>query len=165
MRRAIAVIAGVLLLAVVNVVVFQRERLLTDGRMVLLELAPVDPRSLMQGDYMALEFRAAVDARASASVAASTGGHLVLAVDERGVARFVRRDDGTPLAEREVRLRYRVRDGRVKLASNAWFFEEGQAAPLASARFGEFRVADDGEALLAGMRDAALQTIDPAISR
>jgi len=32
------------------------EQTLSGGRMVLVELAPVDPRSLMQGDYMALAF-------------------------------------------------------------------------------------------------------------
>jgi uncharacterized membrane-anchored protein len=65
-----------------------------------------------------------------------------------------------PLAEREPRLRYRVRDGRVRLVTNAWFFEEGQGERYAAARFGEFRVDDDGEALLARMRDAGLQPME-----
>ena len=38
--------------------IWQREQLLGSGRVVILELAPVDPRSLMQGDYMALTFAA-----------------------------------------------------------------------------------------------------------
>jgi len=160
MRKAIVVLAGVAILVLVNVVVMQRERLLADGRVVFLELAPVDPRSLMQGDYMALDFRAALGARNAADVAASHTGRLVLALDERGVGTFVRRDDGSPLAERELRLRYRVRDGRVRLVTNAWFFEEGQGERYAAARFGEFRVDDDGEALLARMRDAGLQPIE-----
>jgi uncharacterized membrane-anchored protein len=165
MRKVVAIVAGVAMLVLVNVIVMQRERLLAEGRPVLLELAPVDPRSLMQGDYMALEFRAAIDARHAAAVEQSRDGHLVLALDERGVAKFVRRDDGSPLGEREVRLRYRMRDGRVKLVTNAWFFEEGQAAPYAAARYGEFRVADGGEALLARMRDDKLLPIEPAAKR
>ena len=36
--------------------VLQKERLLRQGRPVLLELAPRDPRSLMQGDYMDLDY-------------------------------------------------------------------------------------------------------------
>jgi uncharacterized membrane-anchored protein len=157
MRKAIVLVAGVAILAFVNVTVATRERLLSDGRVVLLELAPVDPRSLLQGDYMALEFRAARDAQHSKAVESTPDGRLVLALDERGVARFVRRDDGSPLGEREVLLRYRVRNGRVKLVTNAWFFEEGQGERYAAARYGEFRVAPDGDALLAAMRDASLE--------
>ena len=37
-------------------VVWSNERILSGGQTVLLELAPVDPRSLMQGDYMALNY-------------------------------------------------------------------------------------------------------------
>jgi hypothetical protein len=51
----------------------------------------------------------------------------VLRLDDRGVGTFVRRDDATPLNEREVRLRYRTRNGRMRLATDAWFFEEGRA--------------------------------------
>ena len=161
MRKIVALVAGVVLLVAVNVTVAMRERLLSDGRVVLLELAPVDPRSLLQGDYMALEFRVARDASAAQSVAGSTDGRLVLAVDERGVARFARRDDGSPLRDGELVLRYRVRDGRVKLVTNAWFFEEGKGEAFAQARYGEFRVAPDGQALLAALRDASLRPLTP----
>ena len=161
MRKAIALAAGLVILALVNLTVLQRERLLADGRVVLLELAPVDPRSLMQGDYMALDFAVARAAGQSEAVESTTDGRIVLALDERGVARFVRRDDGTALAANEVRLRYRVRDDRVKLVTNAWFFEEGRGARFEQSRYGELRVAPDGEALLAAMRDASLERIEP----
>ena len=42
----------------VNVSIWQKEQLLNHGKIVLLPLAPVDPRSLMQGDYMRLRFQA-----------------------------------------------------------------------------------------------------------
>ena len=53
MRRIVVIVTAVAVLAFVNVVVVQRERLLEHGRIVRLELAPVDPRSLMQvqGEY------------------------------------------------------------------------------------------------------------------
>lgn len=151
MRKAIAIVAGLIVLAFVNVSIFQRERLLEDGRIVLLELAPVDPRSLMQGDYMALRFQVVNSAGLP-----KTDGHLVLAVDERGVGSFVRLHRDEPLAEDEMLLRYRVRNEEVKLATNAFFFQEGQAELFESARYGEFRVDADGEAILTGLRDADL---------
>ena len=36
--------------------IIKNESVLNDGETVLLELRPVDPRSIMQGDYMALRF-------------------------------------------------------------------------------------------------------------
>ena len=59
MRKGIAILAGVAILALANFSIYSRERLLTEGSVVLLHLAPVDPRSLMQGDYMALNFAVA----------------------------------------------------------------------------------------------------------
>ena len=43
-----------LLLGYLNWSIYQKEQTLRDGQLVLFELAPVDPRSLMQGDYMYL---------------------------------------------------------------------------------------------------------------
>ena len=59
MSKKIALISLVLILALVNWSIWSKEKLLADGRNVYLELAPVDPRSLMQGDYMALRFKLA----------------------------------------------------------------------------------------------------------
>ena len=54
-------------------------------------------------------------------------------------------------------LRYRLRGNQVWLGTNAYFFEEGSARHYERARFGEFRVdRDTGEAVLVGLRDAAL---------
>ncbi len=153
MRRWIVIGSTVALLVAVNLGIAARERLLEHGRVVLLELAPVDPRSLMQGDYMALRFGVAAGARTGADFLQFADGRLVLAVDARGVGTFRRLDEGGPLASDEVVLRYRIRNGQVKLATNAFFFEEGHGGEYANARYGEFRVAPDGDAILTGLRD------------
>jgi uncharacterized membrane-anchored protein len=153
-------IAAVAVLVVLNWTIYARERHLAEGRIVLLELAPVDPRSLMQGDYMALRFKAADDLQGAAKPVED--GRIVVRLDEQGVGRFVRRDDGTALGEREIALRYRVRDARVKFATNAFFFQEGTAKLYEAARFGEFRVAASGELLLTGLRGKDLEPLGPA---
>ncbi|MET0346848.1 MAG: GDYXXLXY domain-containing protein [Casimicrobiaceae bacterium] len=51
-----------------------------------------------------------------------------------------------------------------KLGTNAFFFEEGTGDRYAGARYGEFRVAPDGEAILTGLRDGALTPPRPAVS-
>ena len=53
----IGIVAAVaLVLIAVNLSIVAKERIKTGGEPIFLELAPVDPRSLMQGDYMALRF-------------------------------------------------------------------------------------------------------------
>ena len=162
MRKAIAVGAGLLFLGLASWTVAERERQLAQGRVVLLELAPVDPRSLMQGDYMALRFKASDDAFGRfGRVKDVADGRLIVKLDGRGVGTFVRRDGGEPLGEDEVALRYRIRDERVKFATNAYFFQEGHAAQYQAARYGEFRVAQSGEPRLAHLRDGKLERLGP----
>lgn len=158
MRKWIVAAAAALLLTVVNLGIHSRETLVASGRVVLLELAPVDPRSLMQGDYMALRFKVERDAFVR-PLAEVQDGRLVVGQDANGVAAFRRVDDGSPLAPDEAWLRFRIRNGVPKFATNAFFFEEGHARDFANARYGEFRVAADGESVLTGLRDANLVSL------
>lgn len=159
MRKAVVILAGLALLAFVNFGIYQRERLLTEGRIVLLRLSPVDPRSLMQGDYMRLNFEAADQAFPWQTREALRDGQIVVALDGRNVGHFRRFADGRPLPPGEVALRYRVRGGRPNFATNAYFFEEGRAEALAGAAYGEFRVGADGEMILTGLRDARFRAL------
>ncbi|MCW5629178.1 MAG: GDYXXLXY domain-containing protein [Rhodoferax sp.] len=168
MRSAIALVSALVVLALVTLSIVAKEEQLANGRLVLLKLAPVDPRSLMQGDYMALRYRMQDDARAAIRLAAGIAergrpgsdglsiadGHIVATVDGNSVASYRRLHDATPLAANEILLRYRVRNGQIRFATNAFFFEEGTARRYEPARYGEFRVAADGELLLTGLRDA-----------
>lgn len=97
-RRTLGWLAAGLIavLAVVNTDIYRKEALLADGRTVILELAPVDPRSLMQGDYMALDFQATADVRQILSQAeespeaggiSRSGGYMLLRPDADGVHR------------------------------------------------------------------------------
>lgn len=156
MRRSILIVTTLFLLVGVNYTIYQREQLISHGRAILLELAPVDPRSLMQGDYMALRFQVASQAFSGKDLETLEDGHLVAALDERGVATFSRFADTSPMAENEVLLRYRIRNGQAKIATNAFFFQEGHDKDYATARFGEFRVDRDGEAILTRLRDKDL---------
>ncbi|MDR2016338.1 MAG: GDYXXLXY domain-containing protein [Burkholderiales bacterium] len=155
LRVFIAVIVGVFILALLNWTIFQKERLIEQGRVVLLQLAPVDPRSLMQGDYMALRFVLENEIRRATDNKIDKDGIAVLRLDENNVAHFARLDDGASLQSSEVRLRYRVRDGRgtLKIATNAFFFEEGRGEIYEPARYGEFRVTESGDVILTQLRD------------
>jgi len=166
MRDRVILLTGVAVLALVNYSIYEKEQLLANGRVVLLELAPIDPRSLMQGDYMALRFRLQIDASAASPL---RDGHIVAAVDDRGVAKFRRIDNGTPLAAGEVKIFYRLRPGQfsdqVKLGTNAFFMQEGDEPYYRMARYGEARVDSDGQMLLTGLRSENLEKLGPPPDR
>lgn len=158
MRNIILLLSAAVILVLVNYSIWQRETLISTGRVILLELAPVDPRSLMQGDYMALRFKLTNDAFPHDKIKSMKDGRIVLAVDSRNTATFRRFADGKTAAD-EALLRYRIRNDQPKFASNAFFFQEKQGAFYQNAKFGEFRVSPDGEALLVALRGANLQTL------
>ena len=60
-----------------------------------------------------------------------------------------------------MRLRDRIRNRQVKLATNAFFFQEGHAEHYEPARYGEFRVAPSGELLLTQLRGERLERLGP----
>jgi uncharacterized membrane-anchored protein len=147
--RALLAIAVVLVLGAVNGSIFAKERIKTQGERIYLALAPVDPRSLMQGDYMALRFEL------TNNISAEAEGSAPLFVDARGIATL----NPSP-ATAKFRIRYRVRNGQIWLGSNAYFFEEGSAARYQRARYGEFRIdRDSGEAVLVGLADENLESL------
>lgn len=153
MRAAVIFGGLVLALGAPAGLVVQKEYVLSHGRPVLLELAPRDPRSLMQGDYMVLDYVISRE-RWGEVEQHPRDGNLVLSLDAQGVGHFVRFDaPGTPLAPGELKLRYRVRDARVRLGAEAFFFQEGHADRYVRARYGELRVADSGASVLVGLRD------------
>lgn len=164
MRRVVIIVGAVLVLAAANLTIFRKQQVLQDGRVVLLELAPVDPRSLMQGDYMALRFQVMADAFrfSGGSPSHPPDGRLVLKLDEKGVGTFVRIDNGQGLAPDEVAIQYRIRDGQPRFATNAFFFQEGHANLYTAARYGEFRLATDGESILTGLRNGNYEPLGPA---
>ena len=169
MSKVIAVAALVVVLGLVNWSIIEKEKHLAHGDIVYLELAPVDPRSLMQGDYMALNFRVAqqiYDAlpksdnyRGWNRNADAGDGFVVVKLDAESRADFVRIYAGGTLGDNEIKLQYRVRNGAVKFATNAFFFQEGHAQSYEAARYGQFRVNANGEVLLADMFDKDLKHI------
>ena len=162
-------LGGLLLVLIVpNMAIVQKERLLKDGTIVLLELAPVDPRSLIQGDYMRLDYAVARGlsgprTRPGVEPAAPRvprDGHIVVRLDARGVASFVRwHDEGTPLAEGEHLLRYRRRGNTIRVGTDAFYFQEGHAQRYEAARYGELRVDESGGSVLVGLRDSLQQAL------
>ena len=149
------------LLAMINWDIVKREAWLAEGEVVRLELAPVDPRSLMQGDYMTLNYQIMATIRAEAECD-TLNGYVRVKRNADLVAKFVAFEANyldAALPENELLLQVRLRGGDVKLATNAFFFQEGQGERFEAAQYGEFRVNEQGELLLDALLDQDLKRL------
>lgn len=173
--RALIALGALLVLGGVNYSIWHKERIKRDGEIVFIDLAPVDPRSLMQGDYMTLNFRLAQEIERSLPAAAANTDDMrrqpsttanerprngeirtaSIALDGKRIASFAAAGANNTLA-----IRYRMRNDRVWLGTNAFFFGESRAEQYAKARYGEFRLdAASGEAVLVGLRNSELKPL------
>ncbi|MBI3381179.1 MAG: GDYXXLXY domain-containing protein [Aquabacterium sp.] len=158
--RGLIVLGVLLVLGTVNVAIVGKERTKRDGEIVYLPLAPVDPRSLVQGDYMALRFAMAdeIERRNTVEKRLLRNGEVAFAwvkLDDRRIASL---SDDPAVAS--IKFRYRIRNGHVWLGTNAFFFEEGTGERFRGATYGEFRVdRKSGEAVLVGLRSDTLTAL------
>jgi len=159
-------------LTVANWGIWTHEAILRTGQRVVLLLAPVDPRSLMQGDYMSLNFELvnhlsmAVQAQSTDKVenrGKVVQGYAILSLDDKGVASLAGVSQTYPsmvLADgKTVVMRYKTNGYWVHLPSHEYFFPEGMGSHFAKAKYGEFRVRKDGKALLGALLDENLNRL------
>ena len=148
MKKIILWGAALLILTAINFLIMEKEAALADGRTMLLRLAPRDPRSLMQGDYMVLRYAIA---REVPKKQLEDKGCIVVSLSEHDVAKFIRIHQEEELDSGEHLLLYRNRGG-LRLGAESFFFQEGDADLYAGARYGELKVDESGASVLVGLR-------------
>jgi len=156
-RQAGIAVALAATLICANGAIWQKENLISTGRPIFMALAPVDPRSLMQGDYMALNFD--MPALDNAKLNTARRIKVVAKVDARNVAIMQGIDTGKPVAPDEILIELLHTGGGLRPATDAWHFKEGEGERWAKARYGEFRIDGQGRALLVGLRSANLEKL------
>ena len=171
-KPAVTIIIALLGLALVLVVmtrnIIKYENHLATGDTVLLALAPVDPRGFMQGDYMTLSYALERDVFAAlnkdpGSYPINEQGYVIVALDQHNVGQLVRlaANQSKNLASNEIAIYYRIRNGTMQLATNAFFFQEGHGEAFEAAEYGLFRINDKGEPLLTNLVDDDFKVISP----
>lgn len=129
--------------------IVKNEKVLSEGETVLLELRPVDPRSLMQGDYMTLHFEVCNHIY---GLEAESNKFCVVRLDDDRVAHFVSltNDAAVALREDELLLRYSLEKNSwggkfYTIGSDSYFFQEGTAIKYETAKYGMLKVVTKGE--------------------
>ncbi len=143
--------------AIAGTAVRSAESILSNGRIVYIALRPVDPRSLIQGDYMAVAF----DVDRLPAPREINGEVIALAdVDARSIAKIQGlAAPGAQPAANQIAVKLRQKSRRWFVGTDAYFFEEGRADAYANAKYGQFRLGPDGRLLLVAMTDNQLNVI------
>jgi uncharacterized membrane-anchored protein len=160
-KKYIVSATTLIILLLINFSIWQKQTHITEGEVINIELAPVDPRSLMQGDYMTLRFDIARQIRASYYESSQTekddsdnqASQPLLPETAYFVSIEADNAESIPLGPQQRKLQYRVRQNKVKFATNGFFFAEGDEPIYRDARYGQFRVNNKGEVLLTGLLD------------
>ncbi|MER2998044.1 GDYXXLXY domain-containing protein [Pontibacter populi] len=167
LKWVVVLVNLVLVLALFNWSVVQKEDILESGELVLLKLAPVDPRSLMQGDYMRLSYAISQPQQQQRNFdKLESRGYAIVKLDAQQVAQLVRyQPDKEPLHDDELLLKYNKGDWALNLGAESYFFEEGQAKTFENAEYGGLRVDDEGNSVLVGLYDKNRKLLKPKRTR
>ena len=164
------------LLGAVNYKVQQFEDVLATGKPVVLKIAPADPRSLMQGDYMVLNYAILSELQQSQFSSESnesnettgidelsTSGkkaYILVHLDKNHVATLCEAQSEIPTDFKHctpnVYLPIRYRGWSPELPSQDYFFAEGKGEYYAQSEYAEYRF-KDGILLLARLLDKDLK--------
>lgn len=149
----------IILLVWFNNSIYKKEKLLAEGQLILLELAPVDPRSLMQGDYMTLRYAIANNIN---SDTIPKRGICLVKLEENGVAKKVRiQNNKTIIEENEFPIKYTSKKwSGINIGAESYFFEEGRAEKYENAKYGGIKVDSEGNSLLIGLYDENRNVIE-----
>lgn len=165
-RSLLAVLAfGALLagsLALTNRSAMKIEAEFAEARTIYLPLGPVDPRSILQGDYMFLAFRETIYPPFEMIEKLPERGEVFLKLDADGVASFSRiAGSGDAPATDEIRVDYLKSGGSLRYCPNTFFFQEGEGEIFNAARFAVVKVAADGKTRLIALADENRKIVGP----
>jgi len=159
LKTIIILINLVVLLILFNKSVIKKEILLSDGSDVFLELKPVDPRSLMQGDYMILRYTILNDIKTNE---VEKRGFCTITIEDNGVASSAKiYDNKTPLKNNEQLVKYFLKEYRgVNIGAESYFFQEGEGKKYENAKYSSIKIDKDGNSLLVGLYDQNFNKIE-----
>lgn len=161
-RIFISAATTAIVIMVLTVIVIQKERILVHGDRIYLKLAPVDPRSLIQGDYMDLRYALGEDLsviREKYNIK-DRSGITIIKLDKNSIAVSIRMyEKSDRLKQDEKQLKYKLVKDAVVFGANSFFFQEGKDKVFEKAKYGELVLDDDGSSVLVGLRDEQLNEL------
>lgn len=165
-----------LILALVTLLIFvglvaKNEWHLHHSKSIFIELRPVDPRSILQGDYMALAYK--LNLQSLKALAGSESEALdqvifnhssvpakVILDSQNRVVRTILDTNNSFAGQSLILKNPENRLQALYPASRSFLFAEGLAQCYQKAKYAEFKVNTKGEAILFDLRGEGLQSLN-----
>ncbi len=151
LKTILVAVNAVLLLGFIFYATIQKEKIRKEGQFVLIPLAPLDPRSLLQGDYMILNYDWSAFDNSEQNF---KRGCLVFKTTNESVLEAIRLSESIDdLKQGERCLKYYRSDYQIKIGAESYFFQEGNGKTFEAAKFAGLRVGENGDKLLVALYD------------
>ena len=178
MKKFLALHLSIFSIALFVGLIVQHEWHLAKSESIFVELAPVDPRSILQGDYMALNYQlhfAGLDASISGITAGSEISiqefkyqpHIMSYVLLDTQRRVIKTSFDSRILQAHpatsTRLSLKNPQNTFEAlypAANSFMFAEGLEPCYRNAKFAELKVKEDGKALLVDLVDSQLKPLN-----
>ncbi len=165
-----------LILALTTILIFvglvaKNEWHLHHSKSIFIELRPVDPRSILQGDYMALAYE--LNLQSLKALAGSESEALdqvifnhssvsakVILDSQNRVVRTILDNNNSFVGQSLILKNPENRLQALYPASRSFLFAEGLAQCYQKAKYAEFKVNTKGEAILFDLREEGLQPLN-----
>jgi uncharacterized membrane-anchored protein len=173
----VLVLTAALAIVYVNLNAWQSQQIKLHGEILFLELAPVDPLSLVQGQYMRLRF--GIEKRYDSTqegyqiIQNNRGNGLaIINLDSRRIGTLTgllapnlwqQQPHGSDTLLLQVHVQDTEPDGSyvIRIQQNSFLFQENTEDRYAQAKYGMFRVQEDGRYVLVDLADEQLRPLSP----
>jgi uncharacterized membrane-anchored protein len=173
----VLILTALLAIAYVNLNAWQSQQIKLRGEILFLELAPVDPLSLVQGQYMRLRF--GIEKRYDTTqedyqiIQNNRGNGLaIINLDSRRIGtltgllapnQWKQQPHGIDTMLLQVHVQHTEPEGSyvIRIQQNSFLFQENTEARYAQAKYGMFRVHKDGRYILVDLADEDLRPLSP----
>jgi uncharacterized membrane-anchored protein len=164
-NKWLAAVTVFIAIIAINININKKQDIIANGQVLLFKIAPADPSSIMQGDYMNLRFEVAAKIRDKVILKnkgarrATLQGSVVVEKGENNIVSFVDLFHQQELESNQFVVPYKIRNYRVTFTTNAFYFQEGKASHFQQSQYGQFRMSDSGEMLLVNMIDSEFNVL------
>ena len=179
----VLVLTALLAIAYVNLNAWQSQQIKLRGEILFLELAPVDPLSLVQGQYMRLRF--GVEKRYDSTqqdqqIIQNNRGNVlaIISLDDKRIGtltgllapnQWQQQPRGGDVLLLQIDAQLTESSGdldslhfhSIRIQQNSFLFQENTEDRYAQAKYGMFRVRENGRYVLVDLADEHLRPLTP----
>lgn len=151
MKKILVVLNLLLLMIAFGYSVVKEERNLKQ-KTFYIKTAPIDPRSLIQGDYMILNYDITESARGEARNLRK--GYIRVRLNNLKVAEFMKvSKEYLPSSDNELSIQFHQNDSTIDIGVNSYLFQEGAGNRFQRAQYAEVIELKNGKLRLKHLLD------------